>query len=279
MRQFLPLTAIVFLFTSCSTYQYMTVNGKNIAANDKHEFIMENDSVRVKYNFNGKDAPVNVEVLNKLDKPVYVDWGRSALIINGKAISYMPSSVPISGALSSTTASWPRTNTGFLSSTSEGNFRGSVEVPKEMDFIPPGTYKTKTPLGVTNVFFPQARENAKRQQVELTTSYTGTAMVRQYADSSSPFRFSSYLTLYTEGTPDKPVVLEHEFFVSEIWTTTLAPHNFRFINDKQGDRFYVRTTNSFGKVAGGFGILAGIALVTYAEVKAEEANNRNYYKR
>lgn len=279
MRQFLPLTSIVFLFTSCATYQYMTVTGKDIASNDRREFIMENDSIRVKYNFSGEDAPINVEVQNKLDKPIYIDWSRSALIINDKAISYVPSSVLISGSVSTTTTSWSRTSAGYRSSTTDGDFRGSVGVAKDMDFIPPGSYKSKTPLGVTNVFYPEAREKAKRIPVTLNTGYSGTAMVKQYADTSSPFRFSSYLTLYTEGAPDKPVVFEHEFFISEIWTTTLAPHNFRFINDKHGDRFYVRTTNAFGKVAGGFGILAGFALITYAEVKTEEANRRNYYKR
>jgi hypothetical protein len=278
MRQFLPLTTIVFLFTSCTTYQYMTVHGKNIAANDRREFIMENDSIRVKYNFSGADAPINVEVQNKLDKPVYIDWNRSALIINDKAISYVPSSVHISGSVNATTTSWFRANAGYPSSTTDGHFSGSVGVPRDLDFIPPGSYKSKTPLGVTNVFYPEAREKAKRIPVTLNTGYSGTAMVKEYADSSSPFRFSSYLTLYVEGAPDKPVVFEHEFFVSEIWTTTLAPHNFRFINDKHGDRFYVRTTNAFGKVAGGFGILAGYALITYAEVKTEEANRRNNYK-
>lgn len=279
MRQFLPLTSIVFLFTSCTTYQYMTVNSKNIAANDRREFIMENDRIRVKYNFSGEDAPINVEVQNKLDKPIYIDWSRSALIINDKAISYVPTSMVISGSVSTTTTSGFRTGTGYRSSSTDGDFRGSVGVPQDMDFIPPGSYKTKTPLGVTNVFYPEAREKAKRTEVNLNTGYSGTAMVKQYADSSSPFRFSSYLTLYTEAAPDKPVVFEHDFYVSEIWTTTLAPHNFHFINDKLGDRFYVRTTNAFGKIAGGFGILAGYALITYAEVNMRPAHRRHNYRR
>lgn len=279
MRQFLPLTSIVFLFSSCTTYQYMTVNGKNITPNERREFVMENDSIRVKYNFSGQDAPINVEVQNKLDKPIYVDWSRSALIINDKAISYVPSTIPLSGSVTTTTTNWMRTAGAYRSSTSVGDFSGTVGVPGEMDFIPPGAYKTKVPLGVTNVFYPDAREKAKRTPVTLNTGYSGTAMVKQYADTSSPFRFSSYLTLYTDGAPDKPVVFEHDFFISEIWTTTLAPHNFRFINDKDGDRFYVRTTNAFGKIAGGFGILAGYAVITYAEVNTRPAHRRHNYKR
>jgi hypothetical protein len=277
MRPILPLASIVFLFTGCTTYQYMTVRGENITHNDRREFVMENDSIRLKYNFSGMDAPINVEVQNKLDKPLYIDWSRSALIINDKAISYVPSSAVISGSVNTTTSSY-RSAGSWRSSVTDGSFQGSVAVPREMDFIPPGSYKSKTPLGVTNVFYPAAREGGKRKQVGLLSSYSGTAIIKDYSDTSSPFRFTSYLTLYTEGAMDNPIIFQHSFYVSEIWTTSLAPSNFRFINDKEGDRFYVRTTNGFGKIAGGFGILAGYALITYAEVKTEESNPRHYNK-
>jgi hypothetical protein len=277
MRKVLPLASIAFLFTSCTTYQYMTISGKDIKSNDRREFVMENDSIRLKYNFNGQDAPINVEVLNKMDKPIYIDWGRSALIINDKAISYAPASMPVSGSVSTTTSSLARPGGGFRHSSSYGDFNGSVGVPRDLDFIPPGAYKNKTPLGLTNVYFPDARKKAKRRDISSGDGTSSAVMVREYADSSSPFRFSSYVTLYTEGAPEKPVVFQHSFYISEIWTTTAGPRNFRFINEKDGDHFYVSTTNAFGKIAGGFGILAGYALVTYAEVKLAEANGGYYY--
>jgi hypothetical protein len=279
MRKLLPLASFVLLFSSCTTYQYMRVSGKNITANDNREFVMENDSVRVIYNFHGQNAPIHVEVLNKMDKPIYVDWSRSALIINDKAISYVPSSVPISGSVTTTTSSLPRPGGGFRQTTSYGDFSGSVGVPREMDFIPPGSYKNKTPLGVTNVFYPEARKNAKRRLIADGEGHAASVMTREYADTSSPFQFSSYLTLFMEGSTDQPIALQHSFYVSEIWTTTVGPDNLPFVREKYGDRFYVRTTNAFGKIAGGFGILAGLAVVTYAEVKTEEwARKRGAYQ-
>lgn len=281
MRDFLPLASILCLFSSCTTYQYMAVQGKNINANDRQEYVVENDSLRITYNFHGQDAPINVEVKNKLDKPIYVDWSRSALIINEKAISYSAATVPVSGTVTSTSYSAPAGS--LRSSVSQGNFSGSMGVPKDMEFIPPGSYKNKTPLGVTNVFYPEARNEGQWQQISINTYNGGViygrAMVKKYEDTLSPFRFSSYLTIYVEGEPDKPVSFEHDFFVSEIWTTTRGPRNFQFINSKDGNWFYTRTTNGFGKIAGGFGILAGYALVTWAEVQSQEfAEKRGVYR-
>ena len=167
----------------------MRVSGKNISANERREFVMENDSVRVKYKFNCQDAPINVEVLNKMDKPIYVDWSRSALIINDKAISYVPTSVPVSGSITTNSTSLTRPVGSYRHTTSYGDFNGSVGVPSEMDFIPPGAYKSKTPLGVTNVFYPDARKKAKNRQIANGVGFSTMVVAREYADSSSPLQF------------------------------------------------------------------------------------------
>ena len=49
------------------------------------------------YNFNGINAPINITIQNKLQVPVYIDWQRSALIVNDKAISYVPGELKING--------------------------------------------------------------------------------------------------------------------------------------------------------------------------------------
>jgi hypothetical protein len=277
MRQFLPLASIVFLFSSCTTYQYMTVSSKMAKQNDRQEFVVENDSVLVKYNFSGQDAPINVEITNKLDKPLYVDWKRSALIVGDKAISYVPTSVPISGSVVTSSSSFLSAG-NFVSTTSQGSFSGKMGVPTEMDFIPPGTSKSKTPMGVTNHAYPVPKEKQERVQLQLESSYTGAALVSRFADSTSPLHFSSYLTLYAEGSFEEPLVLKHNFYISEIYTTSLAPRNFSFVKDKKGNRFYVSRVNGFGKVAGGFGVLAGLALVTYGNEKLEEKSGTANYR-
>src|ERR1700755_984530 len=88
MRPLLLFILLTSLISSCIQYQYVTIDGSGDRT-DAQEFFEENDSVRIQYNFNGPDAPVNVIIDNKTDAPIYIDWSRSALIINDKAISYM----------------------------------------------------------------------------------------------------------------------------------------------------------------------------------------------
>src|SRR4051812_46882763 len=98
MKTYIPLSVALLLCISCSRYQYATINGSSgITTNDKLEFVAENDSLRLVYNFNGANAPINITIQNKLQKPVYIDWQRSALIVNDKAISYVLSELKIEG--------------------------------------------------------------------------------------------------------------------------------------------------------------------------------------
>ena len=64
----------------------MTVGEKN----ERGDFVQENDTVRISYRFWGENAPVTITIYNKLDEPLYVDWGRSALIIDDVATTYDP---------------------------------------------------------------------------------------------------------------------------------------------------------------------------------------------
>src|SRR6187402_1014325 len=74
--------------TGCMKYQYATVHS-NLNQTQNKEFISENDSVKVVYDFNGRDLPVYLTVYNKLDRPLYIDWKISSLIIDGRSFNYM----------------------------------------------------------------------------------------------------------------------------------------------------------------------------------------------
>src|SRR5438045_9585163 len=106
MRIFLLIILLTGLFTSCSRYQYVTITSSDIRKNDKQEFVIENDSIRIQYNFNGADAPINIAIENRIDVPLYIDWPQSALIINNKAISYVPYTVRIEGVFNGSTILW-----------------------------------------------------------------------------------------------------------------------------------------------------------------------------
>jgi len=55
--------------------------------NEKKEFVIENDTALLKYTFAGENFPITISIFNKLLQPLYVDLGRSTVIINNFQIN------------------------------------------------------------------------------------------------------------------------------------------------------------------------------------------------
>jgi hypothetical protein len=265
MLRTLPFALLLFLFSSCTTYQYMTVSSNSIEQNEQREFVVENDSLRLRYRFDGLNAPVNLEVQNKLGKPIYVDWRRSALIMGDRAFSYKPGSLTVSGSTYTSVDNWFSTrNQGFNSASSSSSFSSTVEFPGDMEFIPPTARINQTLLGLTSSFInPKSTDEFTRVRIPMAANLPRVVQKAEYAESNSPLKFSSYLTLFVEGDPGKPVVFHHSFYVSEIIASGYGPHNFQFINDEEGNRFYVSKVSKAGAGVG-YGILAGLVVVGIA---------------
>ena len=85
-RLFLVFVSILIL-PGCYQYQYITLNS-NMSQNEKKEFIVENDTASIKYTFAGENCPITIGMYNKLKDTIYINWAKSAVIINGKKISY-----------------------------------------------------------------------------------------------------------------------------------------------------------------------------------------------
>lgn len=261
MKNFLPLFAFLAITAaSCNRYQYITVNSNELKQGDKdkREFVIENDSVQITYNFSGADMPVNIRITNKLDRPIAIDWKRSALIINDQAISYVPDHVTTSGSASTSTFNWSRNW-----STSYTSFSSTTPLPVGWQMIPPKSFIVRTPMGVTNTFLTNEHKSAfvKTQKIlsDGTAVYVKEA---SFTEDNSPLKFRSYLTVLTEGNGHiDPVVFEHSFYASKYVNTGVGP------SEMASDGAYVKKGTAFGT---GFGIVAGVAVlgaVTAAEAR------------
>lgn len=81
------LTCLTFILMSgCASYQYITLNS-DLKQDESKEFIIDNDTVNIKYKFSGEDLRVSVTIYNKLQQPLYIDLGRSTVILNNKQIN------------------------------------------------------------------------------------------------------------------------------------------------------------------------------------------------
>ena len=88
--KYLFLISILSIFLGCSTsfvqvFETKTEN-KNIKNNEN--YIYENDSVKITYNFWENHGKMSFIVYNKLKKPLYIDWKKSSYISNTVKINY-----------------------------------------------------------------------------------------------------------------------------------------------------------------------------------------------
>lgn len=258
--------------TSCSSYYYSVLSSSDgLGERDRNrDFVQETDSVRIAYSFNGEDAPVSITIYNKLEEPLFVDWTRSALIIDDVATSYYDEKAAIQGETESENYHWNK-----RWSDSYGSFTGELTLPKGVSFIPPRSKIEKVPLKLANFPFDRI-PNEVYQKKEFPTSKAGTTLLRikDFTIEDSPLAFRSYLTLYTadkEGKPERLTTFEREFYVSKlIKAGNVPPTEFRENQRFAGDFFYVH--NVKGTRAG---IIVGTVAVATAVVVAGVAVGGN----
>lgn len=237
MRTYLSLAIILLAFGSCSSYQYVTLNSPEIPKNDKKEFIMENDTMKLIYNFHGQDGPMNVTVFNKTTQPLYVNWKKSALVRYGQTLSLYNRRVEVTGTASTTTLS-----TGKGVSSGFSNISASFDLPEGVEFIAPSSYITKSLLHVLDSQVPDmAVEENNAKQVKWID---GDGMVMKYKrvvfdEKASPVQFSSYITFVLGNEAAGEFALKHSFYGMEVLLTKNDPYMFGLYKP-DGDKLYVR---------------------------------------
>ena len=262
MKKIIPLLVIVSL-AACNRYQYLSFNSSTVSQNEQKEFTVENDSLRIIYSFAGINAPVNIRIFNKLDQPLRINWQRSAVVINDRAISYAGYVMNMDDGTVSGSAG--------MSSNSGGPSIGATETPfYNGQLIPPHGNISKSPMGLTNDFFYGVPKSAFRPNAK--TMFDGNVVTVKEADfteENTPLRFTSYLIVAGEDVTAKPVVYEHSFYVDHLFRTLMGPGQF------PPGQSWVKKPTGFGKgMATGFGIVAEAAIVGAADAWTEKVTGR-----
>ncbi|WP_028295753.1 hypothetical protein [Olivibacter sitiensis] len=275
MKKFVPYLFFSILLSSCSTYYLSKVDTADALVKDDQSglFIVENDSLKITYNFFGVDAPVNVEVYNKLNEPLYIDWQRSALIVDDYATSYMGDEIDIQGNSFSSGSGYV-TRDGWTGGSSFGTFNAQATLPRGMDFIPPKARVERTKLRLPDDFFRNiSNSEYKNQEIADLDGYTNTVKVSQFSPENTPLTFKSYLTVYViDKSSNQPRLMnfEHEFYVSEVVKMkNLRPENMLNYRNQRGDTFVFREVK--GTTAA---VLIGSAALLGAAAAADNQINK-----
>ncbi len=266
MRNFTCLLLVLLFFSSCSVYQYTTISGTDISQNEQKEFVSENDSLKIVYNFNGYNCPVNITVYNKSAKPLYIDWKKSAVISNGQAASYYSPGFKVNGAINGYNIDWAN---GF--SNQNSNISANINGQEGMQFIPPQAFITKKPLEVSDLLYN--RDDTTMEKYIFHENLEEYRMRRKiFTLENTPLLFRSYLTVLFAGN-EKETGIEHTFYINEIIQNHTTPQNFIGSVTTRGDTYFVASgSTAFASGATTAGLIAGGAAIAVAAAKIEKNN-------
>ena len=260
MKFALPFLSLVIILSSCRSYRYFSLEGENIRIDSSFRFAMENDCLRLEYDFSGDNGPVSVTVFNKLTVPLYVNWRRSALVTGVEAQSYYAPDIQWSGSTESRSIDW-----GGGTVSASGTIQGIGRMQEGIDFIPPQSKKTRSFLTLATSSLKEINfEGAPKRPLEGRLDQPSVRHI-DFDLASSPLKFRSYISFSTQEDGSGGFSLDHRFYVSGAYKSLLGPDAVVPIQGR-GDRFY--TSRSTG-VGTGVALVAGAALIVVASGRGD----------
>ena len=226
MRHLLIITLLGFLLTSCgTTFKYINVENSQLVRNENHEFIHESDSVKVTFNFTGHAIPLGLKIENKVQTPLYVDWSRSALIVDGKRHPFYKNE----GVINLRGRSIASTIDNEITHT---DLKGSVVFNEALSFIPPYSFEQRTPM-----YLFRAIDFTLYNSTSGTIKYwngTKKTHVSKFDKTFPQPEFRVYLTLSFDSQFNTSFALDETFHVAEIMETRLSPEERTGTEKHQG---------------------------------------------
>jgi hypothetical protein len=255
------LTALVVL-AGCSNSQFVSVRS-DAPVESTGQYYFENDTVKINYSFKGNNGPVNIHVFNKLPIPLYLDWTRSAVIINQQSISMWKDESNLSAQ---TETSGYNAGYNFNASSSETN--GVIVRPETVSFIPPQSSVSDSRITLRSNFFDVTTATHVKKSKRKIYSPNGSvnANLYEFQRENSPFTFKTYLTLSTEKNGSHAMHVENEFWVSEILQSDLLGKSYMYPDNG----FRITKPTPAAAVVAGTALVGVLVLYTYAGAKATE---------
>lgn len=220
--------ASIVLLSGCSAYQHVRL-ASNTPMNEKSNFLIENDSINIIYSFNGQSGPINMELLNKLDKPIYIDWRKSALIINGQSFSLWKDEARISG----TTTGYRIIHESNIA-YSTGNLEGTIARADKVTFVPPHSKIVVNSYVLQTTFFNNPMLIGEKMKF-YTPEGKRKAMKFTFSKEASPLNFRIFLSLSMDDSLKKIFNFDNAFWVSDYFNTATSA---KALGIFPGNQFY-----------------------------------------
>jgi hypothetical protein len=188
---------LLALLASCTcTEVIQTKSTNNLPFTRSEGYTYENDTIIVKYSFWANYGIMGMSIYNKLNKPLYIDWGNSALIENGNTFNFWKDQTQ---AISTTVGynKYGYDIYGRKASAGVSNTNTTVYRPTRIMSIPPKSQVNEGGLHICSAVF-NIYPKPGNYDYDLT-----------------PIKFRSYLVLSTEQDIKTQFYVDQEFYVSD----------------------------------------------------------------
>jgi hypothetical protein len=210
--KYILLFLILITFGSCkSLVQVMETKTTNTELIDD-EYVYENDSIKITYNFWRENGSLKFTVYNKLDKPLYIDWTQSSYINNTEKRNYW---VDEENSVSDGYSLYGYNGLGFRKSKTKIQTK-SVK-PEKVTFIPPKSNFVKNQFVLMPINeFRMNNAEKKKVQSKLRKGKTIDIKVVNYNKSNSPLIFRNFLTLSFSEDFQTKFYVDNEFYLTKV---------------------------------------------------------------
>ena len=234
---FSSLLIVAVCFSSCLRYQYITL-ASDTPQNKAKEFVIENDTLTLKYSFSGEGGPMHIYVFNKLTTPIYIDWTKSSIIRDNQSDGYVTGYATLSGTV--TGASYRAGNNYSLNSASvNGNIHSDIET----SFIPPKTFIEVSKKLVHTQFIELPLTKREKKQTKTSLGSVINIETINFDEANSPLKFRSFITVSTDN--NNSFHFDNRFWASETMESVSNPDE---LQNRANNQFYVSKLTGFGGV-------------------------------
>lgn len=214
MRKYLFI--LLILFSSCSSSVLLLETQSNDLTWEDEVYAYEDDFVRITYDLWGEHGDIVFTVLNKSDKPLYVDWSKSSFIKGQQSFKYWRDVSYASASFEGVSYdSWLFSNIDLK--RIKGRVYTVESKPVKVSFIEPGTI-------VSRRFSPIEEDYAHDFDEDYYTEEKCNSMpsrkvkiyTETFDEANSPVKFRNFLTFAFDQSFSSEFSIDTEFYVGKV---------------------------------------------------------------
>lgn len=204
----------IIVLNSCGTYYYyvkLDSNNPYIDKNDKSNFIVSGDSVELSYSFYGENAPVKINIHNKMNRKLFVNWRESWLIIGD-------------------------------GNSNRVNLASYMERWDGVSLVEPWMSKERLIFELSNLNFEQISDTSYKERTAIKSDgKTVRLKTVDYSEYNTPLYFRCILSLHFGTLEEEPIFFDQDFYIASVSKAkNMKPKELSVFSNKPGDHFYTR---------------------------------------